>query len=103
LPSPPTAVYCANDTLALGAIRAIEECGLKVPVDISVVGHGDDIPYSWFNRIPLTTVRQAAEKTAEIAMKMVTDLIEGGEVKERKVVLPGELIVRKSTGPVKTY
>ncbi len=103
LPSPPTAVYCANDALALGAIRAIEEFGLKVPKDISVVGHGDDIPYSWFNRVPLTTIRQAAEKTAEIAMKMVTDMIEGREIIDRKVTLPGELVVRKSTGPVKTY
>jgi DNA-binding LacI/PurR family transcriptional regulator len=103
LPLPPTAIYCANDALALGAIRAIEETGLNVPADISVVGHGDDIPYSWFNRVPLTTIRQAAEKTAACAMKMVTDLIEGREVKERKVILPGELMVRQSTGPASRH
>lgn len=103
LPSSPTAIYCANDALALGAIRAIEEQGLNVPNDISIVGHGDDIPYSWFNRVPLTTVRQAAEETAACAMKMVTDLIEGRKVKERKVVLPGELMVRQSTGPASRH
>jgi DNA-binding LacI/PurR family transcriptional regulator len=101
LPSPPTAVYCANDGLALGAIRAVEEFGLKVPEDISVVGHGDDIPFSWFSRIPLTTVRQAAQDTAKKSTQMVIDLIEGREIKERRVMLPGELVVRKSSGPVK--
>ncbi len=99
LPTPPTAIYCANDLMAVAAIQAIEKAGLKVPNDIAVVGHGDDIPFSWFTRIPLTSVQQQPEKTAEQAMKMIIDLVEGRNVEQEKIVLPGNLIVRNSSGP----
>jgi len=101
LPSPPTAVYCGNDAMALGAIKAAEQAGLAVPRDLAVVGHGDDIPFSWFTRIPLTTIRQPAETNAERAMKMVIDLAEGRPVPQRRIALPGELIVRNSCGAKK--
>jgi DNA-binding LacI/PurR family transcriptional regulator len=100
LSSPPTAVYCANDLMAIGALKAIEEAGLSVPGDISLVGHGDDIPFSWLNRIPLTTIQQPAEETALCAIKTLIDLIEGRTVETRKVELPGKLIVRNSSGPL---
>jgi LacI family repressor for deo operon, udp, cdd, tsx, nupC, and nupG len=102
LPHPPTAVYCANDPMAVGALKAIEESGLNVPGDISLVGHGDDIPFSWLNRIPLTTIHQPAEETAHHAIKILIDLIEGRTVETRKVELPGKLIVRNSSGPLNT-
>jgi DNA-binding LacI/PurR family transcriptional regulator len=101
LSQPPTAVYCANDPMAAGALKAIEEAQLLVPADISIVGHGDDIPFSWLNRIPLTTIHQPAETTAEIAIKTVIDLIEERTVETTKVELPGKLIIRKSSGPPK--
>ena len=52
-----TAVFCGNDTMALGVIRALTERGLRVPEDVSVVGF-DDVPEAGFFRPPLTTVRQ---------------------------------------------
>ncbi len=100
LSSPPTAVYCANDLMAIGALKAIEEAGLNVPGDISLVGHGDDIPFSWLNRIPLTTIHQPAEETALLAIKTLIDLIEGRSTETRKVELPGKLIIRSSSGPL---
>ncbi len=97
LPTRPTAIYCANDFMGLAAIKAIEEAGLRVPRDISIVGHGDDIPFQWFTRIPLTTIRQMPEQTAHKAIDMVIDLIEGREVPQPRIHLPGTLIVRDSS------
>jgi DNA-binding LacI/PurR family transcriptional regulator len=99
LPQPPTAIYCANDPMAVAAIQAIEKAGLRVPDDISVLGHGDDIPFSSFTKIPLTTIAQQPEGTAELAMKMIIDLVEGRKVENKKNILPGKLIVRNSSGP----
>lgn len=94
----PTAVYCANDLMAIGAIEAIEEAGLRVPSDIAIVGHGDDIPFESFHRIPLTTVRQPISQLAGNAVKMLIELIEGKMPKQRIIRCPGELIIRRSCG-----
>jgi len=101
LDDPPTAIYCANDIMALATIKAVEEAGLKTPDDISIVGHGNDIPFFSYHRIPLTTIRQPAEATAKLAMKTLIDLVEGRGPERTRVTLPGELIVRASTGPVR--
>ncbi|MFH1613739.1 MAG: LacI family DNA-binding transcriptional regulator [Planctomycetota bacterium] len=102
LSEPPTAVYCASDTMALGAIEAIESAGLRIPDDIAVVGHGDDLYYAPFYRIGLTTIRQPAEKLAATAVDMLVNLIEGRKVKQKVVLLPGELIIRDSCGANKS-
>ncbi len=94
----PSAVYCANDLMAIGAIKAIEQSGLNVPEDIAVVGHGDDIPFESFHRIPLTTIRQPIKKITEMAIKMLIDIIEGKNPEQKIVEIPGELIVRESCG-----
>lgn len=98
VPNPPTAVYCAADTMALGAIDAAKARGLRVPDDLAVVGHADDIPFIEHHRTPLTTIRQPREQLAELSAKMLLDLIEGRKPKENYVELPGELIVRDSCG-----
>ncbi len=92
----PTAVYCANDLMAIGAIEAIEQFGLRVPEDISVVGHGDDIPFESFHRIPLTTIRQPVKQMTEIAMAMLIEIIEGKTPSQKTVMCQGELVIRKS-------
>jgi len=99
LSEPPTAVYCANDPMAIASIEAIESVGRRVPEDVSIVGHGDDIPFSSFTRIPLTTIAQQPEVTAKLAMKMIIDLVEGRTVEQKEHILPGTLIVRNSSGP----
>ncbi len=98
LPEPPTAIYCSSDSMALGAILAVENAGRRVPDDVAIVGHGDDLPYSWFNRIPLTTIRQPREQLAEIAMAKLFALLQGKEPEEKVTRLPGTLIVRASSG-----
>ncbi len=74
LPLPPTAVFCATDQVALGALAAADRVGLRVPVDISVAGF-DDIPMARFAVPGLTTVRQPLRHMARLAVGRLLDLI----------------------------
>ncbi len=94
---PPGGVFCANDLLAIGAIKAVQEYGLKVPEDISIIGI-DDIMLSRLISPSLTTVRQPTFDLGATAARMVVERIKGVEKGiHRKVILPGRLIVRNST------
>lgn len=98
----PTAVFAANDEMAIGAMRAAKELGLSVPAELSVVGF-DDIPLSTLVEPTLTTIRQPKYEIGTQSMNMLLDLIEGGENTRQQVVLEHELVVRDSTsGPKKT-
>jgi DNA-binding LacI/PurR family transcriptional regulator len=88
-----TAVFCDTDQLALGAIAAARDSGLRVPGDLSVVGF-DDIPAAAAAR--LTSVRQPLLEKGLTAGRLV---IEGERAAGRDVLLPVELVVRSSTGP----
>jgi DNA-binding LacI/PurR family transcriptional regulator len=77
LPSPPTAVFCATDQVALGALTAAARAGLRVPVDVSVVGF-DDIPMARFAVPGLTTVRQPLARMARVALERLLGLIRSG-------------------------
>lgn len=96
LPLPPTAVFCSNDDMAIGAMNAAFEHGLKIPKDLSVVGF-DDIGYSQFTTPPLTTIKRPIEEiSAEGARKLlalIDDPAAGGEA----LFLTTELVERKST------
>jgi len=98
LSHPPTAIYCIADVMAIGAIESIESAGLRVPEDIAVIGHADDLPFSSFHRVPLTTVRQPRRQLAEQSMKMLFEIMEGKAPATKYMQLPGELIVRQSCG-----
>lgn len=100
LPQPPTAVYCAGDTMALGAIAGAHALGVNVPTELAVVGHGDEVPFSEFQKVPLTSVRQSRQHLAELAVWMTLDLIDGRMPVQSQIRLPGELIVRASCGAV---
>jgi DNA-binding LacI/PurR family transcriptional regulator len=89
----PTALIAGTDQLALGAIEAAREAGLRVPEDLSIVGF-DDIPGAAWSRPALTTVRQPLFHKGEVAGRLLSA---GAE--PREVVLPVELVVRGSTGP----
>jgi len=96
LPSPPTAIFAANDTLALAAISAARDCGVAVPDQLSVVGF-DDIPLLPLEACGLTTIRQPLTEIGRTGSLMLISLIETGNVQpERKLFVP-ELVVRNST------
>ena len=91
----PDAVFVASDAMAIAAMRAIQEMGLRVPEDIAVVGF-DDIPPATTSKPPLTTVRQPIQRTGSVAAEMLIDLIEHPDPQPRRIVLPTELVIRTS-------
>ena len=94
----PSAIFCANDEMAFGAIDAISSKGLKVPADISVMGF-DDIATARFVFPTLTTVRQPFVEMAARAVGEVVDIIQGREFTPGKIAFATEIIIRNSTGP----
>src|SRR5699024_10096293 len=93
-----TAVFCANDQVALGLYRAIYEAGLRIPEDVSVVGF-DDIPEAAQFWPPLTSVSQDFRAVGQQLVTMLDEQITSGESPAEHVLLPVELMVRASTGP----
>lgn len=98
LPDRPSALFAFNDRMAMGAIKRLREVNLRVPEDMAVVGF-DDIPAAALFDPPLTTVRQPAQEMGATAARLLFDLIEGRPVDVEEVVLPTELVVRRSSGP----
>ncbi len=92
----PTAVFASNDRLAIGAMRAAVEAGLRVPHDISIVGV-DNIELAAYQTPPLTTVRQSLTDVATLATKILLDLLKGVEPAEPRVVFEPRLMIREST------
>jgi DNA-binding LacI/PurR family transcriptional regulator len=90
-----TAVFCANDQMALGVLRALAEQGRAVPSDVSVVGF-DDIPESAFFLPPLTTVRQDFGELGRQALRLLVDRICGRPAPGARLPVAPELIVRAS-------
>jgi len=93
---PFTAIFAYNDISAIGAIRALQEQGLRVPQDISVLGF-DDIPGGAFHRPSLTTVRQPLNRMGEVAAQTLLDRIEGKKEYPSEMAIEPELVVREST------
>jgi LacI family transcriptional regulator len=95
-----TAVFAANDMSAIGAIKALEDRGLRIPHDVSVVGF-DDLRLAAYVSPALTTVRQPAYEMSYRAAELLFELIETGRRRRRSanVVFEPELIVRQSSGP----
>jgi len=98
LPAPPTAVFCENDEMAIGALQGIRQRGLRVPEDISVAGF-DDISFAAYTEPPLTTIAQPAEDFGSTAVNLLIDVLEGRLRTAPKVILPYTLVKRASTGP----
>jgi DNA-binding LacI/PurR family transcriptional regulator len=94
----PTAVFASNDRLAIGAVRAAVEAGLRVPQDVSIVGV-DDIELAAYQTPPLTTVRQSLTDVATLATRILLDLLGGREPDRTQVIFAPELMVRQSTAP----
>ncbi|MFC9431062.1 LacI family DNA-binding transcriptional regulator [Streptomyces sp. NPDC056987] len=94
----PTAVFCANDLLALGVLQAMYGAGVDVPGDVSIVGY-DDIEFAAAAVVPLTSVRQPADAMGRAAAEMLMDETgpDAQHHTHRSVVLQPELVVRSST------
>jgi len=93
-----TAVFAANDQMALGVLRALREAGRDVPGDVSLVGY-DDIPEAEYVWPPLTTVRQDFGEAGRRALELLVGQIEGDPRTSRLIALEPELVVRGSSGP----
>ncbi|MFY1027872.1 transcriptional repressor PurR [Actinobacillus seminis] len=91
----PTAVFCCNDVMALGAISAIGEKGLRVPEDISIIGY-DNIHSSRFYSPPLTTVHQSKARLGMQALSLLFERISKKNSEHRVIELYPELVIRKS-------
>jgi DNA-binding LacI/PurR family transcriptional regulator len=93
-----TAIFSANDIMAVGVYRAIKERGRRIPQDLSVVGY-DDTVFAPVTEPPLTSVRKPRTRMGRTAASMMLTAIEAGDDKaeRQEVVLPTELVVRQST------
>jgi LacI family transcriptional regulator len=97
-PRRPTGVFAPSDVMAVGALDAISDHGLRCPDDISVVGY-NDLPLSRFVAPPLTTVELPAEELGAEAARMALESIADPGTRGRLVTLPARLIARRSSGP----
>lgn len=94
----PTALWCASDYMAIGAMNALKLHGLSVPGDVSVVGH-DDLYFSLYPNIGLTTLHTPMAEIGQAAVQLAMALIErDGQARTKQAFRPS-LVVRESTGP----
>jgi LacI family repressor for deo operon, udp, cdd, tsx, nupC, and nupG len=100
LPNPPTAIFCATDLAALGAMNGALRLGLRVPGDVSIIGF-DDIEETPNSFPALTTIRQPIGDMANQAVRLLMRLVkrETSEEEENRVVIQPRLIVRQSCAP----
>jgi len=95
LPDRPTAIFAANDLMALGVIEAIRQHGLSLPDDISIIGF-DDIPQSLITYPKLTTVRQSLDQMGRVAVQLLLEHVDQPERPPRRITLATQLIERET-------
>jgi LacI family transcriptional regulator len=96
LPDPPTAIFAASDTQAIGVLEAAQDAGLEVPEELSVIGY-DDIEIAGYLR--LTTIRQPLFASGVEGVELLLESIADPPLSPRRVLLPVELVVRGTTAP----
>ncbi|WP_199616161.1 LacI family DNA-binding transcriptional regulator [Paenibacillus alkalitolerans] len=92
----PTAIFCCNDLLAIGAMQAAKKSGVKVPDDLSIVGFDDTI-LAGVTDPPLTSVAQPIERMGKQAFELLIDNLVNTDAVKQRIVLRPELVVRQST------
>ena len=95
----PTAIFAANDAMAIGALQALKNNRLRVPKDISVMGF-DDIKFAAYCDPPLTTIHQPRNEIGTLSMEMMLDQLNGKAIPNKRLQLPFELVVRASVARV---
>jgi LacI family transcriptional regulator len=98
LPDPPTAIFCFNDNMAIGAMRVARERGLRVPEDLSLIGF-DDLDEAHIVHPTLTTIRQPLAEMGRIAVSLLMRLLDDQPIEALHVELATRLVVRESTAP----
>lgn len=91
-----TAIQAVNDLVAIGCAETLQQQGVRIPQDLSLVGFGNVLLAEHF-RIPLTTIRQPKYRLGNAAVDTMLRLLRGEAVENRR--LPGELVIRESTAP----
>lgn len=94
LPNPPTAIFAASDTQAIGVLDAAKQMGVSVPDDLSVIGYDDIRDADYVN---LTTIKQPLYESGIEGGKALLNLIESGETEPMETILPVSLVVRGTT------
>lgn len=95
--NPPSAIFSANDEMAMGVVKAAKEHGIQVPDEIAVVGF-DNISFSSIFEPSLTTISQPLYKMGQLSMKLLMQQIKGVPLDKTQYILDSELIVRESCG-----
>jgi len=96
-PAPPDGVFCFNDPLAVGAMKAIHAAGLRIPEDVAIIGCGN-LHYDEMLRVPLSSIEQHSRKLGEQAGELVLSLIAAKQKPEpESFILAPELVIREST------
>jgi LacI family transcriptional regulator len=95
--TPPEAIFCGDDTIALGSMKAMSEIGVQVPDDVAIVGF-DDSEISSHPLIQLTTVSQNVQEMGRLGAKIMVERIEGKLKSPQKILLEPHLIIRQSCG-----
>ncbi len=94
-----SSVFCVNDYVAMGAMKALMEAGLELPADVSVIGF-DDSPFAPYTYPPLTTIAQPRKEMGKVAAQLLIERLSSSKyVVFRNIVLPTRLVVRKSVIP----
>lgn len=97
LEDPPTAIFAANDSMAMGAIKAVKDQNMKVPEDVAVVGF-DNIQFSKIFEPALTTIAQPLMEMGKRSMELLLKQIKGESLMKKQIVLDTKLIIRESCG-----
>ena len=97
LPFRPDAIFAQSDVMAIGAMRAVQEAGLKIPGDVAFVGF-DDLPVASTLPLKLTTVHQPITHFGIKAVDLLIDMIEKGSKPAKRMILDAELIIRDTCG-----
>ncbi|MGD8213996.1 LacI family DNA-binding transcriptional regulator [Aestuariimicrobium sp. Y1814] len=97
LPEPPDAVFAFNDLMAIGALQACREAGVRVPEDIAVAGF-DDIAESAYTAPTLTTVAPDLDVLTSEVLRLLLTRIDGSRTEAEDVQVPWQIVVRESTG-----
>jgi LacI family transcriptional regulator len=97
---PFTAIVAFNDISAFGAIRALQDCNLRVPADVSVIGF-DNIKAAAYTLPRLTTISQPLAEIGRIATQSLLNRIHGTAISGDEITVEPTLVIRESTGPVK--
>jgi DNA-binding LacI/PurR family transcriptional regulator len=100
-PEKPSAIFCGSDLIAMGAMSALEQAGVEIPEDISVIGI-DDISFAFLARPPLTTIRVPRERVGTTAFEALDQMMKRKRRKGADHYLETELVVRSSTGPLRS-